>query len=292
RMPPRAASSSPTIRPFTEADLPFGLHLTTQANWNQLEADWRRLLALAPDGCFLAEIDRQPAGTAVAVTFGPVAWISMVLVDAAHRGQGIATALMQHVLTYLDRRHIPTVRLDATPQGEPIYRKLGFQPQFPLIRLHRPATSTPTPDCSAAEVRITIPTTPDPLITLDHPATRTNRRPLLEHLLQEHPTRAHLAERDNQPTGYLLTRPGRDAVQIGPAIATDPDTADHLLAHTLHQLHDTPAYIDIPADHTRLLTTLTAQGFTEQRRYTRMTRGPLIHEHLPHLLASSGPEKG
>ena len=100
---------------MTEADIPFGMHLRAQAGWNQLEADWQRLLALAPDGCFLAEVDGQPAGTAVAVAFGPIAWISMVLVDEAQRGRGVGTAIMRHVLAHLDDQpHITSIDVHGT----------------------------------------------------------------------------------------------------------------------------------------------------------------------------------
>src|SRR5437667_10563558 len=101
------------IRAMTEADLALGMRLKRQNGWNQLEADWQRLLALEPDGCFVAEADGVGVGTAGTCVFGPVAWIAMVLVDAERRKQGIGTALMKHTLTYLDRRGVRSVRLDA-----------------------------------------------------------------------------------------------------------------------------------------------------------------------------------
>jgi len=86
------------IRRMTVEDVPFGMHLKEQAGWNQTEADWRRLLAMEPDGGFLAEMGSEPAGTLTACVFGSVAWIAMVLVEEARRGQGIATALLKHAI--------------------------------------------------------------------------------------------------------------------------------------------------------------------------------------------------
>src|SRR5437870_5411367 len=122
------------IRPMTVADLPVGMRLKQQAGWNQTEADWRRFLALEPDGCFVAERDGAPVGTTTTCTFGPVAWIAMVLVDPAVRGQGIGKALMRHALAYLDRCGVRSIRLDATPMGQPLYEQLGFQVEYPLAR--------------------------------------------------------------------------------------------------------------------------------------------------------------
>ena len=123
-----------TLRPMSDADIPLGLRLSRQAGWNQIEADWRRMRDLEPEGGVVAEWDGVPVGTTIAVTFGPIAWIAMVLVDEAYRGRGIARRLMATALEWLDERGVATVRLDATPLGQPVYERLGFQPQFELQR--------------------------------------------------------------------------------------------------------------------------------------------------------------
>ena len=86
------------IRDMTVADIPFGIRLKQQAGWNQVEADWRRLLGLQPDGCFVAELDGVPAGTVTTCRFGPVAWVAMMLVDESLRSRGIGRCLMKHAL--------------------------------------------------------------------------------------------------------------------------------------------------------------------------------------------------
>src|SRR5579884_3061580 len=111
--PPAAVGILPgmiAIRPMTAADLPLGMRLKDRAGWNQAEADWRRYLRLGRDGCFVAELDGTPVGTAVAFVFGPVAWVAMVLVDEAVRGRGVGTALVRHALAFLDGRSVRSVR--------------------------------------------------------------------------------------------------------------------------------------------------------------------------------------
>src|SRR5712692_11935001 len=104
-----------SIRRMTAADIPFGMGLKEQAGWNQTEADWQRCLELEPAGCFVAELDGTPVGTTTTCIFGPVAWVAMVLVEAAFRNRGIGTTLMRYALAFLDERGVRTVRLDATP---------------------------------------------------------------------------------------------------------------------------------------------------------------------------------
>ena len=69
------------VRGMTVDDVPLGMRLKGQAGWNQIEADWRRFLALEPDGCFVAELDGKPVATTTTCVFDSVAWIAMVLVD-------------------------------------------------------------------------------------------------------------------------------------------------------------------------------------------------------------------
>ena len=114
------------IRGMTVADIPLGMRLKEQAGWNQVEGDWRRLLDLQPDGCFVAELDGIPAGTVTTCRFGPVAWVAMMLVDKSFRSRGIGRALMSRALDDLDSAGVRTIRLDATPLGRPLYESLDF----------------------------------------------------------------------------------------------------------------------------------------------------------------------
>ena len=112
----------------------MGMRLKECAGWNQTEADWRRVLDLDPDGCLVAEVDGEPAGTTIVTVFGPVAWVAMVLVDPAHRRQGIGRALMREALAFTDGLGVRTVRLQATPMGRPLYEELGFISEYQLLR--------------------------------------------------------------------------------------------------------------------------------------------------------------
>ncbi|HWE37692.1 MAG TPA: GNAT family N-acetyltransferase, partial [Isosphaeraceae bacterium] len=122
------------IRPMTAADLPLGLRLSRAAGWNQTPADWSRLLDLGPTGCFVAERAGTAVGTTTTCVFGPIAWVAMVLVDQDARGRGIGTALVAHAIDSLEGLRVRSIRLDATPLGEPLYRRLGFVAEYPLAR--------------------------------------------------------------------------------------------------------------------------------------------------------------
>src|ERR1043165_3525488 len=115
------------IRLLFESDVPAAMRLKEAAGWNQTEKDWRRLLALEPNGCFGAVKDGVLVGTTTTTTYGnDLAWIGMVLVDPEHRRQGIAARLMSVALDYLDDK-VETIKLHATAAGKPVYERFGFQ---------------------------------------------------------------------------------------------------------------------------------------------------------------------
>jgi len=111
------------------------MQLVDTVGWNQLPADWQRLMRVAPDGCFLAEWDGFPAGTATAVHYGTqCAWIGMVLVDPDFRRRGIGGALLAHCVEYLKSLGVKTIKLDATDEGRAVYLKHGFKDEYGTIR--------------------------------------------------------------------------------------------------------------------------------------------------------------
>src|ERR1700744_6310791 len=115
------------------ADAGAGLVLSTEAHWNQTEADWRFFLS---HGVVFGVRDRTElvASAALLPYSNGNAWISMVLVTAAWRRRGIASRLVDACLSAAAKRGL-TTWLDATPAGANVYGPLGFTPTLQLRRL-------------------------------------------------------------------------------------------------------------------------------------------------------------
>lgn len=276
------------IRSLGAADIPFGLRLTGQNHWNQLEADWRRQLELEPDGGFVAERDDVPIGTACCCVFDDVAWINFVLVDQHQRGRGVGTALMKHVLKHLEQRRIATIRLDATPLGQPVYEKLGFVGDFTLTRFEgvMPAAGQVTASVEPM-TRSDLPL----VCQMDESVTQTRREKLLRHLHDLAPDRARKFARDRNLEGYYLARPGANAWQIGPLQGSSA-AGRALLRDAASRFAEQRVYLDVPADHPEAIAQVQELGLTPQRSFLRMTRGRQRREDLALFWSSFGPEKG
>lgn len=277
-----------SIRVMTSCDIPLGMRLKDQAGWNQLPADWRRFLDLEPEGCFVGLWEDRPVATTTTCTFGAVGWIAMVLVDESYRHRGIASALVTRAIDYLETRSVASVRLDATRFGRPVYERIGFVAQGEFVRMQgiarrsRPATQG---DRAAPEDLET-------LARLDHEATRTDRRRLLERLMIENPASVRVIRAGEEIEGYAMLRPGANATQIGPAVARSAEVGVALADWALGQLEGQPVFLDVPLDNPAAIQWARESGLEEQRRFTRMVRGQPVEEDTALLWASSGPEKG
>lgn len=278
------------IRCLTADDLDFGMRLKAQAGWNQSPADWSRFLAMQPQGCFVAEWHGAAAGTAVVCLFGEVAWIAMVLVDVSLRGRGIGKALLQHALDFATRQGACSVRLDATPLGQPLYEQFGFVPQYVLTRYagRLPASVDDRP---ADRVRLANSADYARILALDRAATHTDRSKFLVRLLAEQPDGVHVAERDGRLAGYYTTRAGSESRQLGPCIA-EPSAGADLLQHALRRLAGEAVLLDVPQQNQPAARLAQAAGLQVQRRFMRMCRGANVADDLERLWISSGPELG
>jgi GNAT superfamily N-acetyltransferase len=273
---------------MTPKDVPFGMSLKEAAGWNQLDADWHRLVVLEPDGCFLAEFDGQPAGTVVACRFDDIGWIAMMLVNASRRRIGIGRALMLAAIDWLESLQVVSIRLDATPLGEPLYDSLGFRTDATVFRYSGISRGAP----ARGSVQPLRSDRLDEIADLDRLATGTNRRRLLERWASEDPHAFQIHVESGRPLGYLWSRPGSRARQIGPCVAITEDAGHRLLADALNTWVNHELFIDIPEVHSSARALAERAGLSVARRLTRMTRGPKVAERLDRIWASSGPELG
>ena len=277
------------IRTMTADDLPLGMRLKEQAGWNQTLADWRRILAIQPGGCFVAHLDGRPVGTTTTCVFGTIAWIAMVLVDEAVRGQGVGRQLMQHALAYLDALPVRTVRLDATPLGRPLYERLGFVAEYELSRWEGTANfaGQPPPRVeAAADSQLAA------ICALDRQVTGTDRRRLIERLYQQRPEAMQVVFADGLLAGYSSLRLGTRATQIGPIVALDAAAGRLLAEAALERCAGQPIFLDIPLANCPAAQWAQAQGLRIQRPLARMRRGAAVDDRPESLWASFGPEKG
>jgi len=258
-------------------DASAGLILSTEAHWNQNEADWRFFLS---KGIVFGARDaggRLIATAALLPYSAGNAWISMVLVTRDWRRRGLATRLVDACLNRAGKLGL-TTWLDATPAGAAVYGPLGFAPTLQLRRLRLEAAATPKAAAPLAACDL------GEFITRDRDAIGFERGDLLRELT----TRAgsHLVSNGK---AVALIRDGRTARHIGPLFADHPD---HALALVGNIAGTGPLLIDAVAEQDDFLKGLTDSGWTIERPFQRMRFGRAATQANELPFAVAGPEYG
>jgi GNAT superfamily N-acetyltransferase len=252
--------------------IPNALLLSQEAGWNQTAADW---LVFFNHGTVLGFVagDRLVA-TAAVLPFGDAfGWVSMVLVTAEYRRQGLATRLVTACTASLRERVLPAM-LDAVPTATGIYTSLGF---IPLAGMERWEGVGEGGGVSAQAAAANL--------TLDLSAFGADRRFLLDDFLSRPGSIAFGSAR-----GFAILRQGAAASHIGPIIST-PAEAPALLDAGVCAATGR-VFVDV-LDRGTLAPLLGAYGFCRKREFVRMACGlTKLPGNPAELLAAAGPEFG
>ena len=284
-------SGEPSIalRPMTLADIPAGLRLCRASGWNQIARDWEHFLTENPAGARVLEKEGAVVGTVTTLRYGLFGWIAMVLVDPAERRQGFGSRLLSTGLDLL--ADMPSVRLDATPAGEPLYRARGFAE---LERLARMIAVAPQMEPGRSSPGLRPMTAGDlaPVAGWDAEAFGAGRRAMIEWLFRGAPEYAWIAMRSGRIAGYTLGRHGFHFEQLGPIVAEDLEVALELANACLSRHAGRRFAIDAPRHTPGWVQWLEGLGFQAQRPLTRMGRGAGPSGRPGRVLAIVGPEFG
>jgi GNAT superfamily N-acetyltransferase len=259
-------------------DAQAGLELSTEAGWNQNEADWR--FFLSKGAVFGLRDGARLVATAALLPYSAGnAWISMVLVTADFRRRGIATKLVDACLRVAKRRGL-TTWLDATPAGATVYGPLGFMPNLQLrrLRLQKPEGTAIPRSLSTGNL--------DALAARDGSAMGFDRSTLLSEFSARPGSRVVSDDR-----AMALVRDGRTARHIGPLLA---DRADQALAlvNAIVSSETGPWLIDAVHSQEEFLNGLVQSGWNIERPFQRMRFGRPTAPPAQLPFAVAGPEFG
>ncbi|MGO8697457.1 MAG: GNAT family N-acetyltransferase [Limisphaerales bacterium] len=280
------------LRRLLLSDLDFADSLRELAGWNQTLGDWRRFLAMQPAGCFLAQWEGAPAGAATTLSYGTdLAWIGMVLVHPEYRRRGIARALILQCIEYLRNSGVRCIKLDATPEGQFVYKNLGFKEEWTWRRWE---TSLPPAAqwCPPSSVRPWKEGDAGAVEAQDARAFGASRRGLLTVLAQESCCALAFESNEGALGGYGMARQGAKALYFGPVAANSPLAGLALITALVAQGKGR-VFWDIPDLNTVAMEWAGRHGFRPQRSLTRMWLGENGKPGNPlEQFALAGPELG
>jgi GNAT superfamily N-acetyltransferase len=280
---------------MTRQDIAAGLRLCRLSQWNQVEDDWRCFLESAGGGR-LAEKDSEVVGTVAFLRYDPCfSWLSMMLVDPRARRAGIGSRLLEAALDALAEESC--VRLDATPAGEPLYRRRGFVPEYELTRTK--VTVAAERFCRSERVCPTGPGDLSEVFAKDREVFGADRGALLASFYARAPELAWAARTGGKTAGatsllgYCFGRPGYRYGQLGPIVAESASVATDLVSHCLSGQDGRTLVVDAPRLAPDFAQWLKSAGFEMERPFLRMRRGENRCPGIPdRQFGIAGPEFG
>ncbi|MSQ20532.1 MAG: GNAT family N-acetyltransferase [Betaproteobacteria bacterium] len=297
-----ATTDGPLTRhPLLRQHIEGGMALSSVANWNQNEADWRLFFELGFGMGYSDQNGRLCATTMIIPLGSRFAWISVVLVAEDMRRRGLASQLTEWATDELNRMGVVPY-LDATPAGREVYLRLGFQDCWWLERL---VAQTPAADFAATgNIATSQASRGAPVIRpiddaiwprvveYDARIFGSDRSAILAPFRHRVPAAALYAIEAGQVVGFVLARDGRLTTQVGPLCADRAEIAFALLTHALSRV-GYPVCIDLPVRHAPIRDWLCANGFAVGRPFARMALGRAdTFDDRARLIASAGPEFG
>ena len=279
------------IRFMHTGDIRACLQLCRLSRWNQLEEDWRVFLDSRDGGGRVAEVAGSVLGTVTFLRYGGCfSWLSMMLVHPDARRSGIGALLMEAALDALAGE--ACVRLDATPLGEPLYRRFGFRGEYELARA---TVTVPAGRFHSVPEHVRPMTAGDltGVFARDREVFGADRSGLLMSFFRRAPDLARTVYRGETLIGYCFGRPGYLYRQLGPVVADEAAVARELVAGCLAGQGGQTLAVDVPQLATEWIAWLESAGFRVERPFLRMYRGrtpgPVLDARQ---FAIAGPEFG
>ncbi|HBE42374.1 MAG TPA: hypothetical protein DDW27_14445 [Bacteroidales bacterium] len=281
-----------SIRMLNISDLEHAICLSVAEGWNQTEMDWRLLIENPYNTCLAAEYDGRVIGTATSLNHSDnVAWIGMVIVDKAFRGRGIGKLLMAGIIDKLV--YFESVKLDATPAGLPLYRKLGFVDEYMIDRMVNPAVKDSVLTKQNIEATKLGCKDYPVILKTDEKVFGTYRGYLIGKLYSAYPEKTFILKSKKGPDSYIFGRDGIRYNYLGPLIATSDKSARILISKALESLVNQPVVLDILQDKKSTIKWLESLGFEKQRHFTRMYLNSNSYKGIiKKYYLISGPEYG
>ncbi|SDM31422.1 GNAT family N-acetyltransferase [Kriegella aquimaris] len=250
-------------------DVSKAILLSDNESWNQTEHDWAFLIENLENLCLGVFDNDRLIGTATALNYDYVTWIGMVLVDKNYRGRGISKTLLSNIIKGI--KPSQSIKLDATPAGQKVYAKFGFQEEYEILRMTATCASSKTLNSPDNEnIRLITYKDIANISAYDKTAFGANRKELIAFLFSNNRKKSFVVEKNGKIEGFILGRSGSKYYHMGPLMASSPEIGEVLILKALNELESQPVLLDIVADKKDQISFLKGIGFSKKRHFIRM----------------------
>ena len=268
-------------------DFPFAVQLANTMNWNMTVDDFKFMMDLEPQGCFVQFHGNERVGIATTISFEKAGWFGNFIVKDDARGKGAGTLLLKHALNYLKSKNAETIGLYAYPQLVKFYQRFGFEPDSNFLVLKGkaaiPATQETLREAEKGDIA--------EILYLDGKCFGTNRKKLIEQILLNEKNFCFVSTENNKIIGYVAAKVYDEMAEVGPLCHVNrQEAAVLLLKSILSRLKGLDVFMYVPKKEKSLLAMLREMGFEEDFRVVRMFLGSVIAKNC--IYAAESLERG
>lgn len=272
------------VKQMSPSDFQFATQLANTMNWNMAPEDFEFMVALEPEGCFVAFQGSRRIGIATSISFGNIGWFGNLIVKEKYQRKGVGRRLVQHAINYLENKGAKTIGLYAYPKLTSFYGSLGFKNDEDFSLLHVETLGTVKaenlPKVEKQMIR--------KIEKFDNHCFGGDRKKLLESIILEKGNLSYYLSENNELVGYVTATVYWSMAWVGPLMWEEGnlDAAVTLLKAVLAKLTGKSVYLVLPKKEVALFDILLKAGFKEDFSVSRMFLGEVAAKKCVHLAES------
>lgn len=272
------------VRIMTEEDFEYAVQLTDTKGWNLIEEDFKFMLNLEPEGCFVLLDNSEKIGIITSISLGKIGWFGNLIVEEKHQRKGAGSLLIHHIIDYLTRKSVEVVGLYSYIDAVPFYEKLGFKYDSDFIVLEGKASASSV-DANIREVK-----TEDfqKIVEFDSSCLKASRKKLLEAIFHNADNLCYLSVENGQVLGYVMAKVYEGMAEVGPLMCNPErsDIAINLVKTVLNRLDGFEVSFCIPKKESAIIGFLIKSGINERFHVARMFFKPISLKDCIYLAES------
>ncbi|CAM3899085.1 GNAT family N-acetyltransferase [Mesobacillus thioparans] len=203
-----------------------------------------------------------------------LASIGMVIVHSDYRGLGLGKEIMQKCI---DSGRDRSILLIATPDGQPLYEKLGFT-VVDYVHKYLCDKFNPTnlEDISEISIEAFKDEELEDILELDGAAFGEKRSVFLRNRIQQSNQCIVVKDENSRIIGFGLSVLGSVNLTLGPVVAPDQRMAE-LIIDRLASNHQGKLRVDVPSGQEKLM------AFLEQSGFVKVSNPPVMAIHTKEM---------
>ncbi|KIL74498.1 GNAT family N-acetyltransferase [Bacillus badius] len=244
-----------------ERDIPGLIALSKSVGWDYHTEELKTILSSGVVMGHKNEKGEVVSSAAIIPYDTASASLGMVIVNDQYRGQGLGKKAVQSCIDQVSAD--TAIMLIATPEGQPLYEKLGFKEVGHVHKMIGRYSRCFNPSFrDSYQLDSLTGNEIDRIAAIDQSAFGEARKRFLVNRIEQSHEAAVLKDSAGQIVGYGLSVLGPVYLTLGPIVAPDDRSALDLVDQ-LARSHKGELRMDIPADNQTFIELLKGAGFEE-----------------------------